>query len=126
MPAIAVVAVLFAIAWRAISGSTLQLATVERAALAVAVIFPLAFLMGMPFPLGVRILRRRRADAIPWVWAINGCFSVIGIFASRIAGLFWGFDRVLGAGVVLYLLCCLCVALYARPAGAVPRSALSV
>jgi SAM-dependent methyltransferase len=118
MPAIGVVAVLFAVAWRLVSTSTLYLPTFERAALAVAVIFPLAFLMGMPFPLGVRILRRERPDAIPWVWAINGCFSVVGIFSSRIAGLFWGFDRVLGAGVVLYLLCCLCVALYtrARPA----------
>lgn len=122
MPAIGVVALLFAAAWRVVSSSTLHLPTLERAALAVAVIFPLAFLMGMPFPLGVRILRRERPDAIPWVWAINGCFSVVGIFSSRIAGLFWGFDRVLGAGVVLYLICCLCVALYGR-APAVPQRA---
>jgi SAM-dependent methyltransferase len=114
VPAIGVVAVLFAIAWRLISTSTLHLPTLERAGLAIAVIFPLACLMGMPFPLGVRILRRARPDAIPWVWAINGCFSVVGIFSSRIAGLFWGFDRVLATGVALYLLCCVCVWLYTR------------
>ena len=114
VPILAAVAVLFVVVWRLLSESTLQLPSAERAALAVAVIFPLAFLMGMPSPIGVRILRRERPDAIPWVWAINGCFSVVGIFSSRIAGLFWGFDRVLFAGVALYLVCALCVARYAR------------
>jgi hypothetical protein len=52
------------------------------------------------------------------VWAINGCFSVVGIFSSRIAGLVWGFDRVLATGVALYIFCFICAWLYTRPRNA--------
>ncbi|MCK9450612.1 MAG: hypothetical protein M0Q90_02885 [Bacteroidales bacterium] len=56
-------------------------------------ISPLAFFMGMPFPIGLKYLDGQNNTLIPWAWGINGCFSVIStVLASIIAveaGFFW-------------------------------------
>ena len=52
-------------------------------------IFPLGFLMGFPFPTGIRLLDTVEKKLIPWAWATNAFSSVIGsILALMIA--FWG------------------------------------
>lgn len=52
-------------------------------------IFPLGFLMGFPFPSGIRLLTEREKRLIPWAWAVNAFSSVVNsIFALVIA--FWG------------------------------------
>jgi hypothetical protein len=91
-------------AWPSVFGASLSLATPGRALIAAGVVAPLAFGMGTLFPLGVRLIGDDRRAFLPWAWAANGCFSVFGIFASRIAGLFWGFDRALLIGFGVYLL----------------------
>jgi hypothetical protein len=57
---------------------------------------PLAFLMGMPFPLGLRLLARERAP-LAWAWASNGFASVIAAPLSALLSLELG-SRVLLAG----------------------------
>jgi hypothetical protein len=56
-------------------------------------IAPPAFFMGMPFPLGLRILSEKNEIQVPWAWGINGVFSVIStVLATIIAielGFFW-------------------------------------
>jgi len=49
-----------------------------RLAVAVLILAPLAFLMGMPFPMGVRQAGARRPGVVPWLWGINGVMSVMG------------------------------------------------
>jgi hypothetical protein len=49
-----------------------------RLAVAVLILAPLAFLMGMPFPTGVRQAGARRPGVVPWLWGINGVMSVMG------------------------------------------------
>ncbi len=49
-----------------------------RCASVVLVVSPCAFLMGMPFPLGIRLLPRAMADFIPWFWGLNGVASILG------------------------------------------------
>jgi hypothetical protein len=66
--------------------------------------------MGMLFPIGIRLLSRHNTDWIPWAWAINGCFSVLGIFGSRIMALLLGFSRALLLGLCVYVLVVACVA----------------
>jgi SAM-dependent methyltransferase len=105
---------LLRLAWPHVFEASLALPTSGRAAVAVAVIVPLASCMGTLFPLGVRLIGADRRNFLPWAWATNGCFSVFGIFASRIAGLFWGFDRALMIGFAVYVLAALCVLGHAR------------
>ena len=45
----------------------------------VVILTPLGFLMGFPFPLGLRLLKEMSMeDYIPWMWGINGISSVLG------------------------------------------------
>ena len=83
-----------------------------RVGIAIATIFVPAFLMGMLFPIGIRLLARDGADLIPWAWAINGCFCVLGIFSTRSTALLFGCSRALGVGLCVYLLVIVCVQLY--------------
>jgi SAM-dependent methyltransferase len=97
--------------------ATLGLPVAARAAIAVAAVFPMAFAMGMLFPIGIRLLAREGEAWIPWAWAINGGFSVLGIFGTRVTALFLGFSRALLIGLAVYVLAAGCVLLWARRRG---------
>ena len=69
-----------------------------------ALIAPLAFLMGMPFPLGLSQVARRAAPLIPWAWGINGCASVLSAISATVLAIHTGFVVVVLLAVLLYLL----------------------
>ena len=52
--------------------------------LAVALVAPLAFVMGLPFPLALARVRAVAPALVPWAWGVNGCASVV---AAALAGL---------------------------------------
>jgi SAM-dependent methyltransferase len=106
----------FALGSGPLFGSAIALSLAARIGIALASIFPVAFLMGMLFPIGVRLLARNSADLIPWAWATNGCFSVLGIFSTRIVALLFGFSRALILGLLVYLLVIACVRAQSRAA----------
>jgi hypothetical protein len=70
--------------------------------------------MGMFFPVGVKLAAATDEDVIPWAWAVNGCFSVLGIFGTRTVALFAGFGDALLVGLGAYGGVLLCLALHAR------------
>jgi len=104
----------FALGSGPLFGGAIALSLPARIGIALASIFPVAFLMGMLFPIGVRLLARGSAELIPWAWATNGCFSVLGIFSTRIVALLFGFSRALMLGLLVYLLVIACVRAQAR------------
>ena len=67
-------------------------------------IAPLAFLMGMPFPLGLSRVAHHSAALIPWAWGINGCASVLSAIFATILAIHAGFIAVVLLAVVLYML----------------------
>ncbi len=67
-------------------------------------LFPVGFLMGIPFPSGIKALGERNPQLIPWAWAINGCCSVIGPLCAIILAMASGFRYVLLAGALAYFL----------------------
>ncbi len=69
----------------------------------VALLAPLAFLMGMPFPLGVRWVGQRQEGALPWLWGMNGVMSVFGSAMGTLVALHWGFRVTLLFAVLAYL-----------------------
>ena len=74
-----------------------------RGVMALLLLFPLGFLIGMPFPLGIRYLRQVDPNIIPWAWCANGCFSVIGSVLSVVLALGVGFSGVLMISGVVYI-----------------------
>ena len=78
---IAALTIFHALAGPWLVGLSAGLATAPRLALAVALIAPLAFVMGMPFPLVMARLRTGAPALVPWAWGVNGCASVIAAVA---------------------------------------------
>jgi hypothetical protein len=78
------------------------LAFPERLTAALLLLAPLAMLMGMPFPLG---LRRHAPDhsALAWAWAVNGFASVIAASLAALIAMQVGTRALLLIGAVLYL-----------------------
>jgi len=70
-------------------------------------IAPLAFLMGMPFPLGMRVVSDRLPSWIPWAWGVNGCASVVSAILATLLAIHLGFVFVVLMAVALYLLAAL-------------------
>ncbi|HSM22664.1 MAG TPA: SAM-dependent methyltransferase, partial [Rubrivivax sp.] len=66
-----------------------------RIAMSLALIAPLAFFMGMPFPLGLRRLAAEAPDFIPWAWALNGFASVVSAALATLLAIAFGFNVVL-------------------------------
>ena len=73
-----------------------------RMTIAMAIVAPLAFLMGMPFPLGIRVLGARGGAHIPWAWAANGCGSVLGSVCAVLGAMLWNFSTMLMVAGVIY------------------------
>jgi hypothetical protein len=74
-----------------------------KIACAVVLIAPLAFWMGMPFPLGLAQLSQAAPGLVPWAWAINGCASVVSAVLATLLAMQMGFSGVVVAAVMLYL-----------------------
>jgi spermidine synthase len=86
-----------------------------RVTTALALIAPLAFGMGMPFPLGLAEVARRDPALVPWAWAVNGCASVISAAAATLLAMHLGFAATVAAAVVLYGLAALAFPVTRRP-----------
>jgi hypothetical protein len=69
-----------------------------------ALIAPLAFCMGLPFPLGLALVARHRPVMIPWAWGINGCASVLSAILATVLAIHYGFTVVVGLALGLYIL----------------------
>ncbi len=75
-----------------------------KAAISIGVLAPIGFLMGMPLPTGMRLLKVHRPDFIPWMWAINGAFSVLGAVLAIALGIMYGSSFAMILGVLVYLI----------------------
>lgn len=73
-----------------------------RTLVAIAVLAPLGFAMGMPFPTGLREVGRWPGDIVPWAWGINGIVSVLGSVMAMLGAKLWGFQTVLLGGAAVY------------------------
>jgi len=69
--------------------------------LSVIIISPLAFIMGIPFPLGIRIIDKK---LIPWAWAVNGTASVLSPIIAIMIALNIGYSSVLLLSSIIYLI----------------------
>jgi hypothetical protein len=83
--------------------ATLPLSLPGRTILAVLVLIPPAVVMGMPFPLGLRLLNRVHPAEVPWAWGINGCFSVVGAAMATLIAVEVGYSLLLVLAAGAYL-----------------------
>ena len=88
-----------------IFNATLEYSLLVRIFITLGLIFPLGFLMGMPFPLGIRLVNsiEQGKGLIPWLWATNNFCSIIASVSAVIIALFFGFKVVALLATLVYL-----------------------
>jgi len=89
--------------------SFIGLSIVPRIALTVIMLCPLGLLMGMPFPLGIKVTNAQAPSLIPWAWGVNGAFSVLGSVLAAILSINYGFKVTLASGLAAYFIALLTV-----------------
>jgi hypothetical protein len=80
--------------------------TPARIATAVAVLAPLAFLLGMPFAIGMRTASRAPGTPTALLWAVNGAASVCASVFGVVIALFFGIAAAFWSGAIAYLVAC--------------------
>jgi len=83
-----------------------------RLVISALLLVPLGFLMGMPFPTGLRALAAAPApefpgatdNAIEWAWAMNAAASVLGSVLAMIVAIQFGLTVTLACGTGAYVL----------------------
>jgi len=73
-----------------------------RSMVAAMLIMPLGFLMGIPFPNGLKMLKALYPNDLGLMWGINGVTSVLGSVLALVISMRFGFSRCLMLSVVLY------------------------
>ena len=81
----------------------LPLPTAARIALAVVLVAPLGFTMGVPFPRGLAAVGHGPFPGAPFYWGLNGIFSVLGSLATMVTAVTLGFRVAMVAGCACYL-----------------------
>jgi hypothetical protein len=86
-----------------------------RLLVSAAVVMPLGFLMGMPFPIGLGALAAAAApaaagepdrdeNAVEWAWAMNAAASVLGSGLAMVLAIQFGLTVTLACGAIAYVL----------------------
>jgi hypothetical protein len=73
-----------------------------RALLVLLTVAPVSLAMGLPFPLGLGRVAASRS-LLPWAWGLNGAFSVVSTPLANLLAQIYGYDRVLVAAALLYV-----------------------
>ena len=76
--------------------------------ISVGILFPIGLLMGIPLPTVMRLLKSQNPTHVPWMWAINGSFSVLGATLSVAIGILYGSSYAMILGISIYFIA-LCV-----------------
>lgn len=92
----------------------LALPTGARIAIAIVLVAPLGFLMGMPFPRGLAVTGRGPFPKPPFYWGLNGVFSVVGSMGTMVAAVLFGFTSAMLGGASLYLVAAFASRAFAR------------
>ncbi len=90
------------------------LAMFYRRLICAAILIPLGFLMGMPFPTGLRALAASpppefpagsgaAESAVEWAWAMNAAASVLGSVAAMVIAIQFGLTVTLTCGAAAYV-----------------------
>jgi predicted membrane-bound spermidine synthase len=69
----------------------------------VLLIAPAGFVMGIPFPTGLRLLEKHHEPSVRWAWSLNAAASVLGSVGALVLALYLGLVETMLIGGGLYL-----------------------
>ena len=101
---IAVTTILLVIYQQVLFDVFLQFDVGVRILVSIIMIFPLAFFLGMPFPLGILAIQNKPTGTVAWAWAFNGLFTVAGGIFCAVFSVYFGFKATMLVALFAYLL----------------------
>ena len=101
---IGIITLIYVFAFPTITDSIMAMSEPARIAAAILLAAPLAFAMGMPFPLGLTATRQNDPTLMPWAWGINGCASVLSAILAVLLAIEIGFSGVMLSAILFYAL----------------------
>ncbi|CAI8904415.1 spermine/spermidine synthase domain-containing protein [Methylocaldum szegediense] len=96
------VSAVYALIFPFLFDSSIALYAPVKVAVVLALIAPLAFFMGMPFPLGLARLASEAETLVPWAFGINGCASVVAAILATVLAIHVGQLWLLMGALSLY------------------------
>lgn len=104
-PFLAVIAIgLALLVWYpAIANFVLALPLAGRVVVSGALLLPLGFFLGMPFPLGILAIDGQPRGAVAWAWGMNGIFTVVGGLLSVLLSFEKGFNFAVLIALACYV-----------------------
>ena len=87
----------------AVVRATEAASTPVRVLAALALLFPAGLMMGMAFPLGMKLASSRAAALTPWLWGLNGAASVFASVLSVCIALTWSISAAFWTGWAVYV-----------------------
>lgn len=76
-----------------------------RAVVCFVLLLPFGFLLGIPFPTGIQLLKQNNlVKYIPWMYGVNGIMSVLGSVLAVILSMLFGFTPAFFVGLGMYLI----------------------
>ncbi len=95
---------LYIFALSPIINTFIGLPLIVKSLIAVILIAPAAFFMGMPFPSGLSSLEKDKGRLLPWALGMNGALSVTGSVFAKLSSISFGFTFVLVIALGLYII----------------------
>jgi hypothetical protein len=65
---------------------------------------PLGFILGMLFPLGIKLINQVDRRMVPWAWGVNGMSSVVSTVLAILLAMNYGFNFVSYLAIIVYIL----------------------
>jgi hypothetical protein len=81
----------------------LRFSDIWRYSAAVLILFPIGFLMGLPFPVGMRDLLGTSVQRA-YGWSLNGCASILTSIVSAQLAIIFGISLLLSCAIAAYLI----------------------
>ena len=84
----------------------ISLSLFMRVLIVISALAPISFLMGIPFPFGMKLIRNNMGDKYGTaMFAINGAFSALAIPLSLSLATIYGYKFTYMTGITAYILC---------------------
>ncbi len=93
----------FAVVYPALVQAVLPASLLVRVGVTVLVLLPLGFVIGMPFPGGLRLAGDADPAGVPLFWGMNAIASTLGAVLATTIALLMGFQMALWLGMAVYL-----------------------
>jgi hypothetical protein len=100
---IAAAGLFYALALPRLVPALLPLPLTARILIAIVIVAPLGFAMGMPFPSGLRRVGNGQLPDPPFFWGLNGVMSVVGSIGTVLIAVTLGFQVAMIVGAACYV-----------------------